>query len=163
MATTGLVIMDAEAFADGLDALKAKDYKGAVRDFEVAVNSTDEHDDQYNRVESYLGLVRVLTDDDSGLLMCRDAASNEKTYGDVFLNTACAEWHSHQRKRAIDAVYKGLKIDSGHPQLNKVIVILDSRKRSVINFLDRDHIINKLLGRLFRRPVSTITVHTLLY
>lgn len=155
--------MDAEAFSNGLDALKAKDYKGALRDFETVVNGVDQHHDQYNRVASYLGLARVLTDDDSGLLMCRDAASNETTYGDVFLNAACAEWHSNQRKRAIDAVYKGLKIDSGHPQLNKVVAMLDSRKHRVVNFLDRNHIINKLLGRLLRRQSMELTVHALLY
>lgn len=155
--------MDAEAFANGLDALKVKDYKGAARDFDVVVKSVDVHDKQYNRVESYLGLARVLTNDDSGLLMCRDAAGNEKVHGDVFLNAACAEWHSNQRKRAIDVVYKGLKIDSGHPQLNKVAALLDSRKRSVIGFLGRNHILNRWLGRLLRRKNIEITVHTLLY
>lgn len=155
--------MDAEAFSNGLDALKTRDYKGAVRDFEVVFKNIDEHDDQYNRIASYLGLSRVLTNDDSGLLMCRDAASNEKTLGDVFLNAACAEWHSSQRKRAIDAVYKGLKIDIDHPQLNKAVSILDSRKHSVIDFLDRNHILNKLLGRLCRRESAEITVHALLY
>ena len=155
--------MDAEEFSKGLNALESEDYKGAVRDFELVAKSIDKHDDQYNRVASYLGLSRVLINDDSGLLMCRDAAGNEKTFGDVFLNTACAEWHSNQRKRAIDTVYKGLVVDSGHQQLKKVVAMLDSRKSSVINFLDRNHVLNRLLGRLLRRQSAPITVHTLLY
>jgi hypothetical protein len=154
--------MDAEAFSKGLYALEAKDYRGAVRDFEIVVKGIDEQDDEYHRVSSYLGLARVLTNDDSGLLMCRDAAGNEKTNGDVFLNAACAEWHSNQRKRAIDAAYKGLTIDPKHPKLKQVISMLDSRKRNVIGFLDRNHIINRLLGRLVRRQSTEITVHTLI-
>lgn len=154
--------MDAEIFANGLSALEAQDYRGAVRDFEAALGSVDEHDDQYNRVASFLGLARVLVNDDSGLLMCRDAASNEKTYGDVFLNTACAEWHSNQRKRAIDVVRKGLKIDSGHKQLKQILLMLDTRKRSIVGFLDRNHVINRMLGRFFRRKNSELTVHTLI-
>lgn len=155
--------MGASAFENGLDAMQAQDYKGAVRDFEEFFKEIDEHDDQYNRVESYLGLARVLTDDDSGLLMCRDAASDEAVYGDVFLNMACAEWHSNQRKRAIDAINKGLEIDSGHQQLNKVSAMLDGRKRNIIHFLDRDHFLNKFLGRFLRKKSPEITVHTLLY
>ena len=154
--------MGEAAYSKGLDALKAKDYKGAVRDFELVVNSIDQSDDLYSRAASYLGLARVLTNDDSGLLMCRDAASNEKTYGDVFLNAACAEWHSNQRKRAIDTVNKGLEIDAKHSQLKQVILMLDTRKRSPIGFLDRNHVINRVLGRVSRRKSAEITVHTLI-
>ena len=154
--------MDEEAYSNGLDALKAKDYKGAVRDFELVVNSIDESDEFYSRAASYLGLARVLTEDDSGLLMCRDAASNEKSYGDVFLNAACAEWHSNQRKRAIDTIHKGLEIDAKHSQLKQVIAMLDTRKRSAIGFLDRNHVFNRVLGRLSRRKGTEITVHTLI-
>ena len=154
--------MDEEVFANGLSSLEAKDYNSAVRDFESALKSIDGHNDQYNRVASYLGLARVLINDDSGLLMCRDAAGNEKTNGDVFLNLACAEWHSNQRKRAIDAVRKGLQIDSKHRKLKQVLLMLDARKRSVISFLGRNHFINKSLGRFSRRKSPEITVHTLI-
>lgn len=154
--------MDAEVFAKGMSALESKDYDSAVRDFGTALNSIDKRDDQYNRVASYLGLARVLINDDSGLLMCRDAASNEKTNGDVFLNAACAEWRSNQRKRAIDVVYKGLKIDPKHSKLKQVLIMLDTRKRNAITFLDRNHIINRLLGRFSRRKSAEITVHTLI-
>ena len=157
-----LVDMDEDAFKNGLNALEAKDYNGALRDFELVSNSIDKHHDQYNRIESFLGLARVLTNNDSGLLMCRDAAGHEKIYGDVFLNAACAEWHSNQRKRAIDTVYKGLEIDPKHQKLKQVLMMLDSRKRNVVRFLDRNHIINRLLGRLFRRKSPELTVHTLI-
>jgi len=155
--------MNTAVFENGLDAMKLQDYKGAARDFEEVLSGIDEHHVQYNRVESFLGLALVLTDDDSGLLMCRDASTGETSDGDVFLNLACAEWHSENRKRAIDAIYKGLSIDPGHQRLKQVVSKLDSRKRSVINFLVRDHPINKILGRILRRESEELTVHTLLY
>jgi len=157
--------MNIEAFDRGLDALLAQDYKGAARDFEDALRGGDgkeNQEDQYGRFSSYLGLARVLTDNDSGLLMCRDAAGSETTYGDVFLNVACAEWYSNNRKRAIEAIHKGLEVDPGHQQLNKVIAMLDSRKKNPINSLSRDHVVNKFLGRLLRKHPVEITVHTLL-
>ena len=154
--------MDAKTFSDGLSALETKDYDGAARDFDIVVKSLDENHDQYNCAVSYLGLARVLTNNDSGLLLCRDAASNEKKYGDVFLNMACAEWHSQQRKRAIDAVRKGLKIDPKHQQLKQILLMLDTRKRNAISFLDRNHILNRILGRLVRKKTPEPTVHALI-
>lgn len=160
-----LWVMNIDAFERGLDALYAQDYKGAAREFDDALNTEDgkeSQSDQYGRFSSYLGLAKVLNGDDSGLLTCRDAASSETTYGDVFLNVACAEWHSNNRKRAIDAIHKGVEIDPGHQQLNKAVSMLDSRKSNPINFLDRNHFLNKALGRLLRKKPVVITVNTLL-
>ena len=155
--------MNTAAFEKGLNAMKAQDYKGAVRDFADALASIDKHHEQYNGVASCLGSTRVLIGEDRGLLMCRDAASNEPKNGDVYLNMACAEWHSNNRKRAIDAIYKGREVDPDHHQLQQVMVKLDSRKSNVINFLARHHPVNKILGRVFRRQSGELTVHALLY
>ena len=154
--------MDESVFANGLSALGAKDYDGAARDFDTVLNSIDMQDAQYNRVASYLGLARSLLGDDSGLLLCRDAASNETVSGDVFLNIACAEWHAGQRKRAIDAIHRGLEIAPDHQKLHLVLLLMDSRKRAAISFLDRDHILNRFLGRFLRRKSREMTVHTLI-
>lgn len=53
------------------------------------LDSIDEHHEQYNSVLSYYGLSQVL----------------EVIEGDVFLNLACAELQSGNRKRAIDALH----------------------------------------------------------
>lgn len=155
--------MDSEAFEKGLEALKAKDYKAAERGFSVALKSIDEHHELYNKVASYLGLAQVLTSDRNGLLLCRDAASSEVLEGDVFLNLACAEWHSDNRKRAVDAIIRGRKIDGDHDQLVKACMLLDSRRRSIFSFLPRKHVLNRVVGRLMRRARGEITVHKLMY
>ena len=96
--------MDTQAFQNALDALETQDYRAAERAFKLALNSIDEGDAQHNIVQSYYGLTQVLNADSNGLLFCRDAASNEDSNGDVLLNLAAAEFHSDNRKRAIEAV-----------------------------------------------------------
>jgi hypothetical protein len=83
--------------------------------------------------------------------------------GDVFLNLACAEWHTENRKRAIEAVIRGRRIDASHDQLARACMLLDSRRRNVIPFLTRQNFLNRIAGRMMRRTQDEITVHSLLY
>ncbi|MCK4704954.1 MAG: hypothetical protein KAT90_05705, partial [Gammaproteobacteria bacterium] len=69
--------MNTEIYEKGLQALEAKDYKAAVRDFEMVLKDLDEHDEHYNVIASYLGLAQVLISNRNGLLVCRDAASSD--------------------------------------------------------------------------------------
>jgi hypothetical protein len=155
--------MNNEAFEKGCDALKAKDYKAAEREFSEVMKSMDEHHALYNKVVSYFGLAQVLISDRNGLLLCRDAASSETTDGDVFLNLACAEWHVKNRKRALDAILRGRKIDSAHDQLVRASMLIETRQRSVFPFLQRQHFLNRTVGRLMHRSEGELSVHSLLY
>jgi hypothetical protein len=83
--------MDTQAYQNAKNALKAQDYKAAERDFKKVLETMDEHNEQYNNVLSHYGMLQVLNSNKNGLLLCRDAASNEISDGDVFLNLACAE------------------------------------------------------------------------
>jgi hypothetical protein len=157
--------MNQTLFDSGLTALKAADFKAAERDFQEVVNDLDENGEQYNRAASYLGLAQVLNDNRNGLVLCRDVASSEVLDGQVFLNLAAAEWHSMNRKRAIDALYRGSKIDRDHPQLKRAVQLADSRKHPVFKFLPRSHPFNRFFGRLLRNSSSTsaLSIETLLY
>ena len=155
--------MDTETFLNAKDSLKAQDYKAAERTFKKVLESIDEHHEDYNSVSSYYGLAQVLASNKNGLLVCRDAASNEVFDGEVFLNLACAEWHSNNRKRAVDAIRHGVKIDAGNTQLNHACAKLDCRKKCCFGFLPRGHKLNRIVGRLLRRPGAVTTVHSLLY
>lgn len=155
--------MDAEALKNGKNSLRIKDYKAAERSFKKVLDSIDEHDEQYNNVLSHYGMSQVLNSNKEGLLLCRDAASNEVFDGEVFLNLACAEWHSLNRKRAVDAVRHGIKIDASNEQLNKACAKLDCRRRCCFSFLPRSHRLNRMFGRLLRRESPVMSVHSLLY
>ena len=155
--------MNTEIYEKGLQALEAKDYRAAVRDFETVLKDLDEHDEHYNLIASYLGLAQVLISNRNGLLVCRDAASSDVQDGTVFLNLACAEWQCNNRKRAIDAIQRGCKFDAECERLQQAVALLDSRKRSVFEFLPRNHSLNRVFGRLLRRSSDDVDVHSLLY
>lgn len=155
--------MDAQAYQNAKQALQAKDYNAAERAFKKTLDSITEHNTGYNSVLSYYGLSQVLINNKNGLLLCRDAASNEVFEGDVYLNLACAEWYSDNRKRAIDAIRHGIRIAPDNRQLNKACAQLDCRKRCCFGFLPRSHKLNRLFGRLRRRSSTVTTVHSLLY
>jgi hypothetical protein len=108
-------------------------------------------------------LSQVLTSNRNGLLLCRDAASSENQNGDVFLNLACAEWYCMNRRRAINAVRLGCNIDSENTRLKRALGLLDARKKSVLGFLPRAHLLNRFLGRMLRRATEELTIDRLLY
>ena len=162
--------MDKQAYQNAMNALKAKDYRAAERAFKDMLDSTEETPGQenngpYNIVQSYYGLAQVLNANENGLLLCRDAASKEMVEGDVFLNLACAELESNNRKRAIEAIQHGMKIDENNARLKRACAMLDCRRKCWLGFLSRDHKLNRFLGRLKRRSHSgqVLTVHSLLY
>ena len=155
--------MDEEAFLNAKDAMKVQDYKAAERAFKKVLETTDEHSEHYNSVLSFYGLSQVLNADNDGLLNCRDAASNETFDGEVFLNLACAEWYSNNRKRAIDAIRHGMKIDADNELLMRACAKLDCRRRCCFNFLPRSHKLNRFFGRLRRKDSEPVTVQNLLY
>lgn len=155
--------MDEKAYQVAQDAMKDKDYKAAERALRTVLKSVDEHHERYNVLLSAYGLTQVLVNQSNGLLLCREAASNEVFDGEVFLNLACAEWHAGNRKRAIDAIRHGIKIDPDNRSLNRACAKLDCRRKCCFGFLPRGHRMNRLFGRLFRRPSVPHTVHSLLY
>jgi hypothetical protein len=162
------VVVDSSTLESAYELLKAQDYKAAERAYKKVLDSIDEHDDHYNLVLSAYGLSQVLKGDDvtskqNGLLQCRDAANNESIDGDVFLNLACAEWYSNNRKRVIDALRQGIKIDVNHQRLNNACLKVGCRKRCCFSFLPRSHKVNRFFGRLFRRPEQILEVHHLLF
>ena len=162
--------MDKKAYKKAKEALKAGDYKAAEQAFKTTLNSVHQHiglanDGQYNKVLSYYGLAQVLNANEQGLFLCREAASNETLNGDVFLNLACAELESENRKRALDVIQHGIKIYPRHSKLKRACARIECRKKDCLGFLPREHILNRILGRLRRRPLSgdVITVDVLLY
>jgi len=114
-------------------------------------------------VLSYYGLSQVFVFNGKGLLLCREAASNEVVEGDVFLNLACAELESGNRKRAIDVIHHGVKIDAENTKLKRACTVLDCRKKYFIFFLSRDNRLNQLVGRMLRRERPETTAYSLLY
>ena len=160
--------MNKQAYNSAKDALKSRDYEVAERDFKAALDSIQEHiglanDGEYNSLRSYYGLSLVLNANENGLSLCREAANNELLNGDVFLNLACAELANSNRKRAIEVIQHGMKIEPDHARLKRACTKIEGRKKCCIGFLPRGNLLNRLLGRLMRRSGQELTADSLLY
>ena len=160
--------MDKEAYNSAKEALKNRDYETAERHFKAAFDSTHQHiglanDGQYNNLLSCYGLAQVLNANEHGILLCREAASNELLNGDVFLNLACAEMASDNRKRAIEAIQLGMEIDPHHARLKHACSRIGCRKQCCFGFLARNHFLNRFFGRRMRRPKQEETADSFLY
>ncbi len=138
-------------FIDGVSHLKDRSIPQAIQSFQLAFDSVDRTDVYHNKYASYCGLARVLSGDQLGLQLCRDAARNEIRDGDVFLNLARAEWFFKNRKQTIIALKKGLQVDNRHPGLRQMREQLGFRQRSPLPFLPRSHPLNHGLGKLLRK------------
>lgn len=138
-------------FIDGVSYLKDRSIPQAIQSFQIAFDSVDRTDVYHNKYASYCGLARVLSGDQAGLQLCRDAARSEIHDGDVFLNLARAEWFFKNRKQTIIVLKKGLQVDNRHPGLRQMREQLGFRKRSPLPFLPRSHPLNHALGKLLRK------------
>jgi tetratricopeptide (TPR) repeat protein len=67
---------------------------------------------------------------------------------DVYHNMARVWMAGKSRRKAVEALEKGLAIDSRHPGLVRLRVEMGSRKIPVLPFLHRDHPLNVSLGRV---------------
>lgn len=155
--------MNQELFERGQEALKTGDHRAAARDFQDLMNQINEQHENYNQVISFLGLAQVLASNRNGLLLCRDAASSEAHDGQVFLNLAAAEWHTGNHKRAVEALRRGSKVDSGHVQLKHALQLVDCRQRPLFPFLPRTHVLNRFACRLKGSPSGDVSVQAILY
>jgi tetratricopeptide (TPR) repeat protein len=140
-----------EDFVSGLKCFRNGDWEGALNFFRHAVEQADLDDVYRQRYTSYHGLARVRLGDRNGVKLCREAAVGERHDAEVFYNLAVAENELGFRESAYTALRRGLGIDASHAGLQRLAQQFRLREqRAVIPALPREHMLNRLLGRLFR-------------
>jgi len=138
-------------FINGIEFLRRGMVAQASHCFEMAYEQVSYSDKNYNKYASYCGYARVLNGDRGGLSICREVARNEMSDGDVFYNLAKSEWQFHDRKRTVGVLQRGLEVDALHNGMKKFRESLGVRKKVPILFLSRDNVLNKKLGKFFRK------------
>ena len=83
-----------------------------------------------------------------GLALCEHAVKIEFYQPDNQLNLARTLMLNGNRKKAIEAVSRGLQIDPDHGELIAMRKDMGSRRSPVFGFLGRNNFLNVLLGRL---------------
>ena len=138
----------------GLAFFRMKHWKTAALHFGLADQRTSRNHVNEHLYRSYHGLSLVYSGDISGLNLCRHAAANETIQAQVFHNLARAEIHFRHRKRACDAVSRGLQHDPLHVGLLTLRSEMGVRRNPCIPFLRRENLLNKWLGKATYRKVT---------
>lgn len=107
------------------------------------------HGELPSQFYSYLGfgVARFERRYREGLRLCRHAVKRDYQ-PENYLNLARTYMLVGDRKRAVRAVSTGLKIDPSYPRLRELWSEMGMRKRPVLSFLSRDHVLNRVLGKI---------------
>lgn len=93
----------------------------------------------------------------SGLSYCERAISMDEFQPSFYYNLGLIYLKTRDKKKALSAFRKGLKLSPEHSGIWSQISQMGLRKRPVLSFLPRRHFLNKYLGMWFmnaraRRP-----------
>ena len=88
-----------------------------------------------------------------GLRLCRHAVKEEFYEADNHYNLARVHMLDNDRKSAVASIERGLRLNPEHPGLLDFKREVGIRRNPVLGFLDRNHPLNVLLGRI-RHGVS---------
>jgi Tfp pilus assembly protein PilF len=138
-------------YIQGQRYFRQGDLKSALTCFKSAFQATADTHIHAQLYMSFLGLTQVLLNDVSGLNLCRRAAQEESSRGEVFENLVRAELKLGHRKQACDALRRGMRIDKGCVGLRALRDEIVVRRNPCLSFLDRDNPLNRILGRLTYR------------
>lgn len=141
-------------FRQAVSQLREGEYASALEGFSEAHLNAAREDSFYNKYLSYHGLMLALLDRPRGLEMCRNAAANEHVDGDVFLNLARAEQQAGNRLASVRALQRGLQLAPNNRELRDMSLNIGMRRKPVLRFLQRDHPLNRMLGKLTYRGQS---------
>ncbi len=142
-------------FFDALKLYRNSDYEGALTILREIIAGADAQDVFLIKYRSYEGLVRVCLGEGHAVELCREVAAEGLKDAEVQFNHALAEYKLDNRRRAVLAVQRGLSIDPGNRELRRLRALMGSRRKPVIDFLERDHSVNKWLGKLtYSRPAK---------
>lgn len=91
----------------------------------------------------------------SGLTYCQRAISMDEFQPHFYYNLGLIYLKTGDKKKAIAAFRKGLKLNPEHSGIWSQISQLGFRKRPVLSFLPRQHFLNKYLGMWFMNAGTT--------
>lgn len=104
-------------------------------------------------VLSYYGLclARYRARYREGAQFCQAAIDREFFKAEYYYNLAQVWVAGRSRRRAVEAIQRGLSVEPGHAALRELEEELGKRRQPVIRFLARDNPLNRSLGKLRHR------------
>ncbi len=141
-----------EHFQQGEIALSGGDAAAALEHFRISHRLEPDN----ARYRSYLGLSLGLAERrfDRALELCRAAAKEEFFNPSLYHNLARVHLAFGFKAEGIRYLRRGLMIDPHCAAILEEMGRLGLRRRPLLGFLRRGHLVNRCLGRLLRRPLA---------
>lgn len=131
----------------GIDQCLRGDWKKGLEDLKTARRGSRTLD-LPPRAYSYLGYAQAKVEGNvrEGVKLCRFAVTQQFYESEHYFNLARAHLLADDRKEAIRAVERGLRIDHSAKELRQLRQEMGKRRKPVLSFLPRGSILNRLLG-----------------
>lgn len=141
-----------EHFCRGEAELEAGRHAAALEHFRAAHRL----DPASARFRSFYGLCIGLEESrfDRALELCRAAAKEEFFNPVLYHNLARVHLVFGFKAEAIRYLRRGLMIDPANAAIREALAQLGVRRRPVLAFLRRRHVLNRWIGRLLRRDMQ---------
>lgn len=138
-----------ESVEKGQELLRSGLQNAALEQFASAY----ERDPANARYRSYYGWAVALIENrvDRGLSLCRSALRDDYDNPEVYCNLAKVLLAFGRKSEALRYLRRGLMVAPTDPLLIREWRTLGVRKRPVLPFLSRRHLLNRFLGRIRRR------------
>lgn len=133
----------------GIQLCRKGDWTAGVHHLAQAVEGA-RGDELPSQAYSFLGygIAQTQRRHKEGLDLCRHALRLSFTEPENHLNMARLHVLMGNRKMAIKAVGEGLTLNPNHSPLLALYREMGIRREPVLRFLDRNNVLNRLLGRL---------------
>lgn len=135
----------------GIELCRRGDWQRGVEILAMVADQKDAGAELPGLFYSYLGYGIARSDRRrlrEGVALCEHGTKREFYQPENYVNLARTYMIANQRRKAIEAVIAGRQVDRRHPVLAQLHRELGIRRPPVLRFLDRDHFLNRLFGRL---------------
>ena len=141
-------------FKEGLAMLRNNYASKAVPHFAQAV----EHDKMNPFYLSYLGVAIAASTRnwDSAEDLCTQALKMKRTQPELYLNLADVYRLAGKRQDAVETLSLGLTMTKRDPRIAETLTKYGYRRPPVFPFLERDHFLNRELGKLRYRMMRSL-------
>ncbi len=135
---------------EGIALCRAGDWRRGVDLLRTVASNQDRGGELSGLFYSYLGygIARFDRRYREGLRLCRHAVKKEFFHPENYLNLARTHLLTGDRRGAMRAIEEGLRIDPENQDLREYHAELGVRRTPVLAFLARDHVLNRLLGKI---------------
>ena len=136
---------------DGVDSCQRSDFNRARTALEQAARLLGDPSQLPARALAAYGLALVSTENQraaAAINFCKAALKKDFVDGDVYLSTARTYLKAGSRKKAVEAVKKGLKAEPEHAGLKRLEREMGVRQSPPLSFLPRGHGLNRFLGKM---------------